>query len=312
MHVSDALISPPVALFSGAAAVALIAVASKKVKDSGNTELVPLMGVTGAFMFAAQMINFSIPGTGSSGHLIGGILLAAILGPWAAFLTLCSILIVQCFLFADGGILALGCNILNMAASSCLLAFPLIYKPIAGTSLKPARIMAASVVASVVALEIGAFAVTVETEASGITALPFSTFLKFMLPIHLVIGVVEGIVTGLLLLFVARYRPSVLSRSITTGDSPALQKKKKGFIVGVAVVALLLGGAGTYLASTNPDGLEWSVEKTAGEEIGEEDSSVLSYDTSWGGVAGAAVVLVLLWGVSSFVVPRIRKAAIKK
>ncbi len=74
------------------------------------------MGVMGAFVFAAQMINFAIPGTGSSGHIIGGILLAAVLGPWAAFLTLSSVLLLQCLLFADGGFMALGCNILNMAA----------------------------------------------------------------------------------------------------------------------------------------------------------------------------------------------------
>ena len=73
------------------------------------------MGVMGAFVFAAQMINFTIPGTGSSGHLCGGMMLTALLGPYAAFLTMIGVLLIQCLLFADGGLLALGCNIWNMA-----------------------------------------------------------------------------------------------------------------------------------------------------------------------------------------------------
>ena len=152
MHMADALVSPAVAAGAGVAAAALIAVAASKVKKTRRDDIVPLMGVMGAFVFAAQMINFTIPGTGSSGHVIGGVLLAAVLGPWAAFITLCSVLIIQCLVFADGGLMALGCNILNMAATSCLLAYPLIYRPIAGRGAKPWRIVAASVTASVIAV----------------------------------------------------------------------------------------------------------------------------------------------------------------
>ena len=146
MHVSDALISPPVAITTGIMATVLIGIASRKLKTSTHTDIVPLMGVMGAFVFAAQMINFSIPGTGSSGHLIGGILLSAIMGPWAAFITLCSILIVQCLIFADGGILALGCNIINMAITTCLIGYPLIYRPIVGKGLKHVRIACAAII----------------------------------------------------------------------------------------------------------------------------------------------------------------------
>ena len=200
---ADALVSPAVAAGAGVAAAALIAVAATKVKKIQRDDIVPLMGVMGAFVFAAQMINFTIPGTGSSGHIIGGILLSAVLGPWAAFITLCSVLIIQCLVFADGGLLALGCNILNMAATSCLIAYPLIFRPIAGNDSKPVRLISASVVSSVLALEIGAAGVTFETELSGITSLPTSVFLSFMLPIHLAIGAVEGIATGGVLCFLA-------------------------------------------------------------------------------------------------------------
>ena len=163
MHMADALVSPAVAAGAGVAAAALIGVAAHKVKTIRRENIIPLMGVMGAFVFAAQMINFSIPGTGSSGHVIGGVLLAAVLGPWAAFLTLCSVLIIQCLVFADGGLLALGCNILNMAATSCLIAYPLIYKPIAGANAGAGRIFVGALLASVVGLEIGALGVTAET-----------------------------------------------------------------------------------------------------------------------------------------------------
>lgn len=130
---SDALVSPPVFAVTGALSLALLGVAIRRVKRAGDDctqpdghgeRLVALMGVMGAFVFAAQMINFAIPGTGSSGHLVGGILLAALLGPWAALLTLSSVLVIQCLVFADGGFMALGANILNMAVLSCLVAYP--------------------------------------------------------------------------------------------------------------------------------------------------------------------------------------------
>lgn len=89
-----------------------------------------MMGVMGAFVFAAQTINFTIPGTGSSGHLTGGLMLTALLGPYAGFLTMVGILAIQCLLFADGGLLALGCNIWNMAFYGCFISSMLIFKPI--------------------------------------------------------------------------------------------------------------------------------------------------------------------------------------
>ena len=126
---SDALLSAPVAIVGEVIAASLIVIASTKIRKSEKNINPALMGVMGAFIFAAQMINFTIPGTGSSGHIVGGILLSCLLGAWPAFLTLSSVLIIQSLLFADGGILAMGWNIINMAASSCLIAYPLIMKP---------------------------------------------------------------------------------------------------------------------------------------------------------------------------------------
>src|SRR3954454_10905279 len=121
MHMADALLSPAVGGTMWAGTAASIAYCSNKVRNELDDRKVPLMGVLGAFLFAAQMINFSIPGTGSSGHLGGGILLAVLLGPHAGLLVISSVLFVQALFFADGGLLALGCNIFNMGVIPAFL-----------------------------------------------------------------------------------------------------------------------------------------------------------------------------------------------
>lgn len=316
MHMADALVSPTVAATTAAAAVALIGVSVKKVSRSRREDIVPLMGVMGAFVFAAQMINFSIPGTGSSGHVVGGVLLAAVLGPWAAFITLTSVLVIQCLVFADGGLLALGCNIINMATTSTLLAYAIAYRPISGSSRSPLRLILASVAASVLALEVGAVGVTIETELSGITALPVGTFLKYMLPIHLVIGLIEGLATGAVLSFLAKYRPDTLFiRDIEPSYTGS--KKRKYVVMGVfAVVAILLTATFSVIASENPDGLEWSVEKVAGwTELSSKKlptTMMPGYNSSLSGIIGAIMVITLLWGISTIIFRRTKKVSIKK
>lgn len=256
MHMSDALVNPPVAITAACLSASLLFIATRKIEK--NTRMLPLMGVMGAFIFAAQMINFTIPGTGSSGHLMGGILLSALLGPWAAFLTLSSVLILQCLLLGDGGLMALGCNILNMAVCACLVVYPLVFRPLAGYSPSTKRLFISSIIACTIAMELGATLVTLETEASGVTALPIGRFLLFMLPIHLVIGMGEGLATAGLLSFLVRLRPELW----TTSDTPS-QVSRKQVWMGLAI-ALILGVCGYWWASSLPDGLEWSIEKTMG------------------------------------------------
>src|SRR5512139_1766310 len=149
MHLADALLSPAVGGTVWAAAAGLTAYSAKKLRKDLDEHKVPLMGVLGAFIFAAQMINFTIPATGSSGHLGGGMILAILLGPYAAFLTMASVLTVHALFFADGGLLALGCNIWNLGFFPCFLACPLIYKPLVANSKSPRRILAASLLSVV-------------------------------------------------------------------------------------------------------------------------------------------------------------------
>lgn len=259
MHMADALLSPAVGGVFWAASAGILGHSAKKISSEENTAATPLMGVLGAFVFAAQMINFTIPGTGSSGHLGGGLLLAALLGPYRAFITLASILVVQCLFFADGGLLALGCNILNLAFFPAFVAYPFIFRKIAGESEKPARLGAASLVAATTGLLMGACAVVIQTVLSGVSDLPFGTFLLFMLPIHLAIGIVEGLVTWVVLAFVWRTHPAWLTSAKET-TSP------RRLVAVFAVAALIIGGFMAWFASGHPDGLEWSIARATGAE----------------------------------------------
>jgi cobalt/nickel transport system permease protein len=264
MHMADALLSPAVgtALWAGTAAAG--GFASKKLKERIDDRTIPLMGVLGAFIFAAQMINFTIPGTGSSGHLGGGMILAILLGSHAAFLVMASVLTVQALFFADGGLLALGCNIWNLGVYPCYLVYPLIYKPWVGGSKNPGRILVASIVSVVAALQVGAFSVVMETLLSGKSELPFDAFLLMMQPIHLAIGVVEGFVTAGVINYVRGARPEILA-SIAVSRSPGAGVSLKKVMMTFAVLAVITGGALSWFASTHPDGLEWSIEKVTGK-----------------------------------------------
>ncbi|MDF2633524.1 MAG: cobalamin [Pelosinus sp.] len=264
MHMADALISPIVGGAMWATTAGLASYAAKKVQRDIDEQKVPLMGVLGAFVFAAQMINFTIPGTGSSGHLGGGILLAILLGPHAAFLTIASILTVQALFFADGGLLALGCNIFNMGFLPCYIAYPLIYKPLTGSNPSQRRIMFGSIVASVIGLQLGAFGVVLETLFSGISELPFSTFVLLMQPIHFAIGLAEGLITAAVIGFVYQEAPHILKKAVLNQPLGATPIKK--VLIVLFVLALFTGGTLSWFASTNPDGLEWSIFATSGEE----------------------------------------------
>lgn len=315
MHMADALTSPVVA---GAAVIVsgtLFVIAAKKVRNSSQENIVPLMGVMGAFIFAAQMINFSIPGTGSSGHIVGGVLLSAILGPWAGFITLTSVLVIQCLIFADGGLMALGCNIFNMAACTCLIAYPLLFKPLMKHPASMGRIIGVSILTCVVGLELGAIAVTLETEASGITALPIAQFLWFMLPIHLVIGIGEGLATAAVLYFVQRYKPELLLQEQKPGTVSAPVRNFGKVILAFAILALFFGISFSWMASSAPDGLEWSIANVTGNpELTESSVSTAyaitrgiqkstalmpDYDTSFAGIIGGILVVTVTLGVTS-------------
>ena len=265
MHMADALISPAVGGIMWVATIGVAAYSIKKIQNDLDEKKIPLMGVMAAFVFAAQMINFAIPGTGSSGHLGGGLLLAILLGPYAGFLAMAAILSIQALFFADGGLLALGCNIFNLGFFTCFIAYPLIYKPIMAKGYTPNRILGAGMLAAIIGLQLGAFSVVFETLFSGKTELPFGTFLLLMQPIHLGIGVVEGLVVTAIVSFVWKERPEIIENA-ALGEALGSVSLKKVLIV-LTLVAMFTGGVLSWFASANPDGLEWSMLKTAGVKV---------------------------------------------
>jgi cobalt/nickel transport system permease protein len=263
---ADALISPAVAGATWVVAGVAIACSARKVRNELDESKIPLMGIAGAFVFAAQMLNFTIPGTGSSGHLVGALLLAILLGRHAALIVMASILAVQALFFADGGLLALGANIVNMGVIPIFIAYPWVYRKIVGDgpAFSQTRIAVGSILAAIIGLQLGAFAVVLETTASGITELPFSLFIGAMLPIHLAIGAVEGVVTAVVVLFVLKAQPELLARSAVS--KPLAGLRIKPVIIGLAVVAVVAAVALSWFASAYSDGLEWSIARVTGNE----------------------------------------------
>jgi cobalt/nickel transport system permease protein len=285
---ADALLSPVVGGVMTAVSAAAIGYAVKKVSgDKPDEKKIPMMGVMGAFVFAGQMINFTIPGTGSSGHIGGGILLAALLGPFPALLTLASVLLIQCLFFADGGLLAYGCNVFNMGVTACILAYRFVFKPITAGGTDKKRIVIASIASVVIGLQAGAFCVVLETLFSGVTELPFGAFLLLMQPIHLAIGLIEGIVTAGVLCYVQSIRPELLESVAENTTMPATLPMKKP-LISFIVLTILAGGLLSIFASAYPDGREWSMEGVAGTTELEREGPV--YDAT-GAVAGATAFM---------------------
>lgn len=271
MHMADALVSTAVGGTMLVATAGVTAYSVRKIKQDEEMEhKIPLMGVVGAFVFAAQMINFTIPGTGSSGHIGGGVLLSAILGPWAGFLTMAAILLVQALFFGDGGLLAFGCNVINMGFFGCIVGYNIIFKGILSKGYSKKKIFIGSILGVVIGLQLGAFGVVIETLCSGITELPFKTFAMFMQPIHLAIGLVEGLITAVVLSFVYENRPEILDKASSSSSKMSAKK----IIATFMVLALVVAGAISLFASGNPDGLEWSMSKTAGTEELESNEKI--------------------------------------
>lgn len=338
MHMADALLSPVVAGTMYVCSTTAAGYSVNRIKKYEEAVKIPEMGVMGAFVFAAQMINFTIPGTGSSGHLCGGMLLGAMLGPQAGFLTMTGILLIQCLLFADGGILALGANIWNMAFWGCFLGAGLIWRYMMKRGASKSRIIAASVLGCVVSLQLGAFSVVLQTAVSGVVELPLTAFLGVMQPIHLAIGLVEGFITAAVLCFVYEARPELLWGMEENGKNGERKKRKVSavhMITIMAAAALVTAGGFSLLASEYPDGLEWSVERLTGStelertgRVYEELSavqeqtallpdyglpdSVSPAGTSLSGITGAVVTALFCMLICVFVKGRRRSRAEEK
>jgi cobalt/nickel transport system permease protein len=226
LHIPDGFLSLPVSLITWVASIGLIAVCLNRVQAEYKERTVPLMGVCAAFIFAAQMINFPIPG-GSSGHLLGGTLAGALLGPWAGSLVMTVVFIVQSLLFQDGGLTVLGANIFNMGLIGTFGGYYL-YRTIRGSlGINSWRSMAvASGIAAWTSVVVAALVCAIQLGLSG--TIPMGVALTAMLGWHVIIGIGEALITVATLSYIWRTRPDLLydppRRMATAGMRPLLPR----------------------------------------------------------------------------------------
>ncbi len=254
MHMANELLSVPVAAGTLTVAAAALGFVCSKAKQIVTSEKFALMGVLGAFVFAAQMVNFQLPAMpGTSGHMVGAVLLAIILGPHLAAVVISSVVIIQCLIFQDGGLLALGCNVINMALVPSYLGY-FLYRTVTAGPFSNLRLYVGVMLACVVAIEAGAVLVPIQAALSGVLAVPFSTFLITMLGVHFLVGFVEGLITMAVLGYLQQVRPDIVVDSLFG----KVRLSKRAVLITLVVFTIIIGAGISLLACDLPDGLEWS------------------------------------------------------
>ena len=311
MHIPDGFLDTKTAVAAGALAAGALGLALRQARAHLPPRRVPLLGLAAAFVFAAQMINFPVAG-GTSGHLIGAVLAAVLLGPSAAVIVISAVLIVQCLMFADGGISALGANIFNMAVLGGVGGWAIYHLVSRAVSGLFGRVLAAAFAAwcsTVIA------SVACAGELASSHTVRFSLALPAMAGIHILIGVGEALITALVLVAIARARPELLQP-----DEATQPKRSYGAVVAYGgLIALGLALFVSPLASRWPDGLERAAEalgfkaKAAAPilpaPIPEYEVPGIHWSalgTAIAGAVGTIVVFVMAWLLARVLVPKTR------
>ncbi|MBM4430235.1 MAG: cobalamin biosynthesis protein CbiM [Chloroflexi bacterium] len=251
MHIPDGFLSTPVSLLLWLVAIVAVAYSLRRVNRDLDERKVPLMGVMAATIFAGQMLNFSVTG-GTSGHLMGAALAVIVLGPWAAILVMTCVVGTQALLFQDGGLLALGANIVNMGLVGVAVAYAAYWTFRRLTAGKTWSLVAGGFVAGWFSIVIAALFAALQLAASGTS--PANVAVPAMGGIHMLIGIGEGLITaGALALLLAARRDLLVGGQAQAASS-------RGLLVGGLLVAAVLALFSPY-ASAHPDGLEWVAEQ---------------------------------------------------
>ncbi len=304
MHIPDGFLTAPVAVVGWLAMVVLVGLALRQARAQLGDRQIPLMGVLAAFVFAAQMINFPVAG-GTSGHLIGGTLVAVLVGPWAAVLVMTTVVAVQALLFQDGGLLALGFNVFNMgilAAFSGYAVYLWAHKALGSRHNTP---LIAAGLGAWVSVELAAIATSLELAISGTS--PLDVALPAMASVHALIGIGEALITVGALAFIRQARPDLLG-----APSPAAVRQSTLIAAGLAI-ALAIAFV-SPLADPNPDGLERVAEDKAFIDKAEEpayeilpDYTIPFIDDETLTTIVAGVIGVLIVAGIGFGVPRLAR-----
>ncbi|MCL4250982.1 MAG: PDGLE domain-containing protein [Anaerolineae bacterium] len=246
MHIPDGFLSIPVSALGWLLLIGIVAIALRQTRQQLGDRQIPLMGILAAFVFAAQMINFPVAG-GTSGHLLGGTLVAILLGPWAAVLVMTSVIAVQGMLFQDGGLLAIGFNATNMGVIAAFVgyaAYALVGRVMRG---RPGRHLIGAAVGAWLGVEVAALATALELAFSNTASLDIA--LPAMAGVHALIGIGEALITVAALAFIQQTRPDLIR------GSEASASRGSGWIAVGLLIALAITLV-SPLADPNPDGLE--------------------------------------------------------
>jgi cobalt/nickel transport system permease protein len=220
MHIPDGFINGGTSLGAGAVAAGGLGLSIRRTAQIMEEQQVPLAGLVGAFIFAVQMLNFPVA-AGTSGHLLGGVLAAVLVGPWAGSICVAVVLLVQALLFADGGLTALGPNIVNMAIVTAFGGYALFTLLRRLLPSNTAGVVIASGVSATLAVVLASIAFTIEYAIGGTGSAPIGTVAAAMIGVHLLIGIGEGVITALTVSAVLAARPDLVygARNL----APALQ-----------------------------------------------------------------------------------------
>jgi len=282
MHIPDGFLSVLLSIVLWVISVVLIGIALRKTGQTIGERQVPLMGVLAAAIFAGQMLNFSVTG-GTSGHLLGAAIAAILLGPWPAVLVMTSVVAVQALLFQDGGILALGANLFNMAIIGPFVAYALFTLLMKLFKKQTWGLFVAGFVAAWSSIFIASLACALQLALSGTS--PANIAVPAMGAIHALIGIGEGLITIGALAFIFAARKDLL---IADANKPA---RNIGVVVGGLLLSLVLVVL-SPLASSHPDGLEWVAEKHGFIEVAREAFYNIVPDYSMPGISNPALATI--------------------
>ncbi|GHB72315.1 hypothetical protein GCM10010347_48250 [Streptomyces cirratus] len=276
MHVPDGFIDAPVSVAAGVAAAGAVAVSLRGARRELEDSAAPLAGLVAAFIFAVQMLNFPVA-AGTSGHLLGGALAAILVGPYTGVLCVSVVLLMQGVLFADGGLTALGVNVMNMAVVTVVVAYA-VFRGLVKVLPKTRRsVTAAAFTGALLSVPGAAVMFTLFYAVGGTTDVPLGKVFTAMVGVHVLIGIGEAVITAATVGAVLAVRPDLVhgARGLSTPlklrvggelvDAPAAaapvapvagpRSTRPVWITGL-VTALVLAGFVSYYASASPDGLE--------------------------------------------------------
>ncbi len=292
MHIPDGFLSVGVIIVCWVLSIIGIGVALARTRKALRERQVPVMGVLAAFIFAAQMLNFTVVG-GTSGHFLGAALAAILLGPWAAMLTMTTVVAIQALLFQDGGLLALGANVLNMAVIGPMVAYGFYRGVRTLLGNRKGSTLVAGFVAAWVSIVVAAVACAMELGFSGTS--PIGIALPAMAGIHALIGIGEGLITVGALALVTTTRPDLVEAE--RAPVPAGMRWVWGGLA-IAVVLTLL----SPLASPYPDGLESVAERFGFIERAQEPLYQVIPDYVFPGISNEALATIAAGIVGTLIV----------